>query len=657
MVGAPPVRVPARVDDAPHPQAAGLLRVGSGGRGRAPGPRLRRDHGDGVLRREGDRLAGRADARGAGAAEREAAASDRGRVVRGRRFRCRTRGRRRPLDGVAKRRGLGRGADGHARPRSAPGVRRPRGRLGPRRLPSEICGKCLERWKGVVRAQGDPGGAGRTRASVPSRFRLALRPPEARGKRAGARVRPPRGRHPPARVFGDAHGVPAERGSRRPPRRVAPLLRRSGTLLGARRRRRRQRRRSLVRGRGARDGAWRLLPGAFPVERREALRVVRRGNVARASGRRPADSLRDPPPRRGPRARGHRVRGRSGGSVDDPGAVPRPQRRRVGREREVLSGGAADPGQSPLAVPEPAGRLLADPEGRTRGGRDAGRGKPFGRGARSPPRIRCFRVRRRRDLDVARSGRVASRRLGGGRRRVCLGGLRLGPPPCRGRLARRRRGRAARGGAGRTAGVGRGVRAPGRGSSAGLGRKAGRRRPRSAGPCRRVCADRAVERRLDPGQPRRPRDPAGLAVLLALVDPRRRPDLGGPPAAGPRLRGPRLSEMVRAVPVRRRESAVLRGPPRRGPGPRERQPRRAPLSGRRVLPVHEGPENHRGGLAAPRQGGRLHRHAAGEAAHPGVLGARQADLLRTPPRVDQPRGLLVAARCTRTGTTSGRSGD
>ena len=66
----------------------------------------------------------------------------------------------------------------------------------------------------------------------------------------------------------------------------------------------------------------------------------------------------------------------------------------------------------------------------------------------------------------------------------------------------------------------------------------------------------------------------GLAHLRALVDPRRRAHVVRAAAAGPRRGRRDFLALVRAVPVRERQGAVLRRPPRRRPGARARQRRR-----------------------------------------------------------------------------------
>ena len=89
-----------------------------------------------------------------------------------------------------------------------------------------------------------------------------------------------------------------------------------------------------------------------------------------------------------------------------------------------------------------------------------------------------------------------------------------------------------------------------------------------------------------PGQPRRAGDPAGLAHLRALVDPRRRDDVVGAAAAGPR----RGRARVPRAGTRRSSSPDGKVPccvdARRRPGARARQQRRVRLRRRRVLSLH-----------------------------------------------------------------------
>ena len=81
----------------------------------------------------------------------------------------------------------------------------------------------------------------------------------------------------------------------------------------------------------------------------------------------------------------------------------------------------------------------------------------------------------------------------------------------------------------------------------------------------------------------------GTRSYGALVDPRWRDDVGSPPAA--RIRGyrRRLPALVRAVPVRQRQGALLRRLSGRRSGPGERQQRAAHLSRRRGLSLHARP--------------------------------------------------------------------
>ncbi len=84
--------------------------------------------------------------------------------------------------------------------------------------------------------------------------------------------------------------------------------------------------------------------------------------------------------------------------------------------------------------------------------------------------------------------------------------------------------------------------------------------------------------------------------------------------------------------------------PRRGPRARERQPRRAHLPRGVVPPVHGRPRFRGDGLAARRQGCGLHRCSAQAAPHRRVPDRRETAVLRPPPRIHQPRGVLLPAR-------------
>jgi hypothetical protein len=77
VVGPARLRVPARRDDAAHPETAGRVRVGAGRRRRDPRARRDRGHDHGRKRRQGNRLARGARLRGAAAGVRVSAAGDR----------------------------------------------------------------------------------------------------------------------------------------------------------------------------------------------------------------------------------------------------------------------------------------------------------------------------------------------------------------------------------------------------------------------------------------------------------------------------------------------------------------------------------------------------------------------------------------------------
>ena len=106
-----------------------------------------------------------------------------------------------------------------------------------------------------------------------------------------------------------------------------------------------------------------------------------------------------------------------------------------------------------------------------------------------------------------------------------------------------------------------------------------------------------------------------------------------------------LPRVVRAVSVPERQGAVLRRRARRRPGARERQPRRAHLSRRRVLPLHAATarSSRECGRTSPRAV-RVHGHAARAAADTGrTRRRRSARVHGLLPAVDQPRGLLGQA--------------
>ena len=160
-----------------------------------------------------------------------------------------------------------------------------------------------------------------------------------------------------------------------------------------------------------------------------------------------------------------------------------------------------------------------------------------------------------------------------------------------------------------------------------------------------------------PDQARRPGAAAGHALLRALLDPRRRDDLGS--AAAPRARGRRgrLPALVRAVSVRQRQGAVLRRRARRRSGARKRQPRRVHLPGRRGLSLHARSRAAGSDVAARRSGGALHGIACGSPSAPTPrTGARAACVLRPAAGVDQPRRLFGQADALVLGRLLGAEG-
>ena len=169
----------------------------------------------------------------------------------------------------------------------------------------------------------------------------------------------------------------------------------------------------------------------------------------------------------------------------------------------------------------------------------------------------------------------------------------------------------------------------------------GRRGPRAGG------ADR-----LDPRQPRQRRHPAGLALLRALVDPRRLAHLHGAAAHRAPAGRARVHRLVRAVPVRQRQGAVLRRPARLRPGARARL---ATASSSTSWPSTTGtpataPWSSASGPRWPRPRAYLDSLRA-VAAH-ARSGARSAG--RSSSGCCRPRSATRAtrpSRCTRTGTT------
>ena len=121
--------------------------------------------------------------------------------------------------------------------------------------------------------------------------------------------------------------------------------------------------------------------------------------------------------------------------------------------------------------------------------------------------------------------------------------------------------------------------------------------------------DDADAARRHPDQPRRSGDPARLAQLLAVVDSRRLARRRQRCSDWARADVEGVHGVVREVPVRQRQGAVLRRRARGDAGAGERQPRRIHLPGGRVLPAH--PRQGRAGedVAARGEGGRVHGFA------------------------------------------------
>ena len=100
------------------------------------------------------------------------------------------------------------------------------------------------------------------------------------------------------------------------------------------------------------------------------------------------------------------------------------------------------------------------------------------------------------------------------------------------------------------------------------------RRLRGARRRREARPDPAHQPRLRSDQPQRRRPAARPPQLRALLDSRRRADLGGPARDRLHRGGARVHALVRHLPVSGRQGSVLHRPPRRRPGGRERQQRR-----------------------------------------------------------------------------------
>jgi len=176
---------------------------------------------------------------------------------------------------------------------------------------------------------------------------------------------------------------------------------------------------------------------------------------------------------------------------------------------------------------------------------------------------------------------------------------------------------------------------------------------RAAGRRRRPRSHAACEPRLHPGQPRRAGNPARLAGLRPLLDPRRRADLDGADPIGPRRRREAFAEWFAGYQFASgRVPCCVDGG--RRPGAGARQPRRARLPGRRGG----------AGLGRPRIRAPDVAARRGRDGHPGGAARRAADRRRgdaaTPPflgaaaRVDLARGLLRPAGALLLGRRLGR---
>ena len=545
-------------------------------------------------------------------------------------------------------------------------VRRPDDRVGARPVRAPLRRRDLRRRGGVDAGANRRSGQRRPRRSLPARVGVAIRPVDdpRSGRRTGDRR--PRDRRPAAGLVGDAERFLRGDRARGASRNVSAVLLRRAVVLDRRRRRRRHGECPAGRGRRGRTVARLLLRRAVPLPRRKALLLERRGDRAVAGTRRSADPDRDLAARR-VEPRDHRVRLRkSRRRLVPPGALSRSQLRPGAPRREALPRGAPLPGQSAGAVPERSGRRRANRDpgmGRLGGGR--GRGAARHSRAFRPPdserlpsteaRSRTSSpgesfLRRRACATVSATPPALSRstsilpRARPTRCRSSFQSILSLPPgrppspgldpaagvaPLRGRSRRRRAGVAAQARPGRIAGTAGG------------------------GP---ALSDASKQPGVRPDRARRPGAAPGDARLRALVDSRRRDDLGGPPAAGPPGGRARLHRVVREVPGCRRPGALLRGPARRGRRPRKRQPRRASLSHRGTLALHAGRGFPAEGLSARRGRRRVHRRPPAETADGGVSRAREAAVLRPPSRVDQPRGVLGQARALLLGRLLGAQG-
>ena len=271
----------------------------------------------------------------------------------------------------------------------------------------------------------------------------------------------------------------------------------------------------------------------------------------------------------------HRHRGRRrrrAGQLEASCQVPGPQPRLAGARGHALPRHSALPGEPPGPAPEHAGRDLADPRDRPRRTQGAGEWRPRGDRSRA-----AFGLRRHDLRSGKHRGGATPREVAEARPRERLLRLRLGR--ARVRAPDTRRGRPdgrdpdlARAGLPR--------RSDPDGASRGRRRLDGHRPGRDRAPALglRGDADALRPARIHPRQPRRARDPARLARLRALVDPRRFAHVLGSAPHGTCRGGARVHRVVRGTPVRERQSPMLRRQARRRPGARARQPRRVHLS-------------------------------------------------------------------------------
>ena len=542
-----------------------------------------------------------------------------------------------------------------AGPGRRPGVRRPRAGLGggPARAPLRDPGL-----PGRPDLAVDPRGRGRERrprpAASPGERGALPAPPESRtqGTRRPGTGRPP---HRAARLWGHARGLPQGGGGAGPARRLPAGHRRRADLLD---RGRRQRGHPGGAGRRGRRGGGRqagVLGRALPLRRGSAVDVERRPRRAVARGGRSADPH-GAVGHRPDRPRGDGVRGRGSGGLVAGGPLSRHQSQWSPPDGDAVPRHPAVPGRSALAVPQHARGRLPDPRFETRGAahprqRRAGRDR-----ARGAHRLRRHHVRRGGHLGVPAPRPPAAAVPGpgpvGGRLRGAGLCLRSGPG---GRGGREPPAAAPSPGLA-TAGAG-GSGARGRGEAEamrrGLARAPRPRRPATSSLGGRRRGGGARPAGLHPHQPGRRRDPAGLALVPALLDPGRRADRLGAAAARARGGGPRVHRVVRALPVPERQGAVLRGCARGGPGARARQRGRVHLPGGGVLPLHRRPRADRAPVAARARRRGLSGLAAASAPHAGVPGRRPPGVLRPAAAVDQPRRLLGQADALLLGRSHG----